>query len=115
MYDLLSILAGLVLGVGILVLIARFLEHRAKTEGPLFTKPPSAIARVVALVLAALLAAAFVSEATLVGRYHIVFPILALALAGYGFGVHSMVASIQRATDVRRQAPESPKNVPPDV
>ena len=52
MYDLLSILAGLVLGVGVLVLIARFLEHRAKTEGPLFTKPPSAIARVVALVLA---------------------------------------------------------------
>ena len=43
------------------------------------------------------------------GRYHIVFPILALALAGYGFGVHSMVASIQRATDVRRHARSRPR------
>jgi hypothetical protein len=99
MYDLLAIVAGLALGIGFLVLVASLLERRARSQGPLFTRPPTAIGRVFSIAFALFFAGAFVAELLFADRYHVVFPILAIALFAYGVGAYRFLVGIQRTTD----------------
>jgi drug/metabolite transporter (DMT)-like permease len=50
MVDPVAILAVLVIGIGFIIVVARFLESRANAQGPLFTKPPNQVTWVVALL-----------------------------------------------------------------
>jgi hypothetical protein len=99
MYDLFAILAGLILGIGLLVFVARALERRANSEGPLFTQPPSARSQVGSLILGLIFVGVFLAEAVFQDRYHVVFPILSLALFAYAIGAYQLLSRIQRETD----------------
>ncbi len=74
------------------------LERRLKTHGALFTEratsaPPSW--RLLALLLGFLFAGLFVMELISSSEIHIWFPILAIALIGYGIGLGGLLNRIQ--------------------
>jgi hypothetical protein len=99
MYDVLAIVAGLALGIGFLVIVAGALERRARSQGPLFTRPPTPAGRVAAILFALIFGGAFLAELSFMERYHVVFPILAIALLAYALGAFKVLSSIQGATD----------------
>lgn len=81
------------------MLIARWLEHRAKERGPLFAQPPTRRTRIIAIAVALLFSDAFITEAFLVGSYHVVFSIIALGLSAYALGANWLIKGIQHETD----------------
>jgi hypothetical protein len=71
------------------------MERRSKTKGALFTGPATPRMRLLALLLGIVFASLFVVELTSSNVIHFIFPILAIALVGYGLGVGALLRSVQ--------------------
>jgi O-antigen ligase len=98
MYDLMGIIAGLSIGIGFLVIVARILENRAKAHGSLFTQPPTPRGRIGSVFLALLFGGMFLAELLFQDSYHVVFPILSLALFFYALGATKFLSNLQSET-----------------
>jgi hypothetical protein len=98
MYDLMAIIAGCIIGIGFLVIVARILENRAKAKGSLFTQPPTTLGRIGSVLLALLFGGLFLAEILFKDTYHVIFPILSFALFIYAFGATKFLSNLQRGT-----------------
>ena len=91
---LLAIAVVIVFIVGPFWLIRR-MEKRAVQKGSLFTGKPTRGMRILAIVLGVLFAGIFILEILNSSAIHIWFPILALALLGYGLGAGQLLSRFQ--------------------
>ena len=96
MYDIITIVLGLIIMFAIVGGVAYFLENRAKKKGNLFTQPASLTSRIVAFLLGLIFAGSFVVEILYTDRFHVVIPILAVLLIAYSLGFNRLIATIQK-------------------
>jgi hypothetical protein len=96
MYDLITILLG-ILGMFVIVGgIAYWLQNRAAKQGNLFTQPASRPQRVLAFMLGLVFAAVFVFEISSYDKFHVVMPLLAVLLFAYSLGFNRLIKIVQR-------------------
>jgi hypothetical protein len=108
MYDLITILAVVSLGIALLVYVGKTLERRAKAQGPLFTQKPSSRNRIGAFIVGFLFGGIFLAELFFSNQYHFFFPIISVAAFAYAFGAYKLLYGIQKNTD-EDQKPGVPK------
>jgi hypothetical protein len=78
-----------------LVVVMSLMERRVKTDGALFTGQASPTMRLLALLLGFILGGIFLLELTSSEEIHLLFPILAIALLGYGLGAGRLLKRLQ--------------------
>ncbi len=71
------------------------MDKRAAKKGALFTGPATREMRTLAIVLGVVFAGLFMMEITSSESIHLLFPILALALIGYGLGAGQQLRKLQ--------------------
>ena len=103
---LLGIALVIVFIVGPFWLIRR-MDKRAAQKGPLFTGKPTRGMRVLAIVLGILFAGLFFMEIINSSAIHIWFPILALALLGYGLGAGQLLSRFQNQEGNAHSIPDN--------
>jgi len=106
----------LTLTIGIFLVmigLVYLLERRTKKRGPLFTGPATRGTRLLALILGLLFAGIFIFEWLSSSEIIIWFPIIALALLGYGFGADGWLAKLQgKASDGGKSGQARPDAAP---
>jgi drug/metabolite transporter (DMT)-like permease len=96
MYEVITIVLGLV-GMFIIVGgIAYFLQNRAKKQGNLFTQPASPGTRIVAFISGLIFAVFFLLEILFEDRFHFVMPFLAILLFAYSLGFNRFIEAVQK-------------------
>ncbi len=75
--------------------LIRKMDKRVQKKGALFTGQATRGMRMLAILLGILFAGIFIIEITTSQIIHFVFPILALALIGYGLGVGQLLGKLQ--------------------
>jgi hypothetical protein len=80
--------------IGPFWLIYKIKKHVAK-KGPLFTGQSTFGTRMLAIILGILFAGLFAMEFLFSKSFHAMFPVLALALLGYGFGIEQLLNEFQ--------------------
>jgi hypothetical protein len=93
--NILSVIVGIAFGVGLLVLVASFLERRAKKGGNLFSKPPTKSTRILAVVFALFFIAVTFAEIYFTNAITFIFPLISIALFVYAFWGHRFLSSKQ--------------------
>jgi phosphatidylglycerophosphate synthase len=96
MYEIMTILLGL---IGMFVIvggIAYFLQNRAKKEGNLFTQPATLKTRITAFIFGMIFTGFFLLEILYEDRFHIVMPLLAVFLFAYALGFNRIIESFQK-------------------
>jgi len=96
MYDLITIILGL---VGMFVIvggIAYVLQNRAKKKGNLFTQPASSMTRIVAFIFGLIFAGFFLLEILYEDRFHVIMPFLAILLFAYSVGFNRFIEIVQK-------------------
>jgi uncharacterized membrane protein AbrB (regulator of aidB expression) len=89
----------LVVFVGIVV----YLDRRSKSKGSLFTGKPTMGMRILALLLGIVCGGVFVVELLASERFHLIFPILAIAGIAYGLGATALLKGLQQASGEEQQ------------
>ncbi len=75
--------------------LIRKMDKRVQKKGALFTGQATRSMRMLAIVLGILFAGIFIMEITTSQIIHFVFPVLALALIGYGLGAGQLLGKLQ--------------------
>lgn len=89
------------------------MDKNARTKGALFTGQPTRWMKALAIGLGIVFAGLFVMELLSSDALHIVFPILAVALIGYGLGAGQLLSKLQRgheSTDTLHDKTKRPKS-----
>lgn len=97
----------LTIGIFLVVMgLIYFMERRVKNNGALFTGKPTRGMRVMAILLGLLFVAISLVELTSSDAVTIWFPIIAVALLGYGFGADQLLGKLQRPSRNREKSPD---------
>ena len=96
MYEVMTIVLGIVSMFAVVGVIAYFLQNRAQRKGNLFTQPPNLKTKIIAFILAIVFGSLFILEILYEDRFHIVFPILAVMLFIYSVGYGRFLEAIQK-------------------
>jgi len=105
MNDLVMILIVLAGGFVLVGGVAYLFERRAKTKGSLFTAAASPLLRILALLLGLLFAGFSVLEVISMNRFHIILPVLAIALIAYSLGSGYLLKSLQHSAKTSSEKP----------
>jgi cell division protein FtsW (lipid II flippase) len=108
MDETLLVVLVVVLSIIGLVVIASALDRNSKKHGNLFTTPPSLTMRILAIFLGLLFAGMFVLEVTSSNYFHVLPPILSVAMFAYAIGFNKLIVGIQNIRKPRRDN-EPPK------
>ena len=76
------------------------MDKRAAKKGALFTGPATREMRLLAIVLGVVFAGLFIMEIVSSPTIHLLFPILALALIGYGLGTGQPLRKLQNRREI---------------
>ncbi len=106
MTDLLQSILLVIIFIAVPFWLIHKMDKRATQKGALFTGPATREMRVLAIVLGVVFAGLFIMEIIASSTIHLLFPILALALIGYGLGADPQLRKLQR----REQNTLSPIN-----
>ncbi len=106
MTDLLQSILLVIIFIAVPFWLIHKMDKRATQKGALFTGPATREMRVLAIVLGVVFAGLFIMEIIASSTIHLLFPILALALIGYGLGAEPQLRKLQR----REQNTLSPIN-----
>ncbi len=71
------------------------MDKRAAKKGALFTGPATREMRLLAIVLGVVFAGLFINDLISSPTIHLLFPLLALALVGYGLGADQLLLKLQ--------------------
>ena len=95
-YALITIILVLLGAFAVVGGVAYFLQSRAKREGNLFTKPASPSSRIFAFLTGILFGGFFLMEISLVGKSHLILPVLSVLLLIYSMGGYRLIESLQK-------------------
>lgn len=96
MYEIITVLLGLLGMFAVVGGIAYFLQNRAKKIGNLFTQPISRFSRILAFIFALVFAGVFLIEFGYSDRYHVILPFISFFLLAYSLGFNRFVEAIQK-------------------
>lgn len=87
---------GVIVVLGILFGVAWALDRRSKTQGNLFSGPPTRTMRIIAFLLGLIFGGIFIGELLGSERIHLLPPIIAIAAFGYSFGAEKLMRRLQK-------------------
>ena len=95
MYDLLSVISWIALGIGVIVLVARYLDNRTRSKGALFSKLPSRKSRAGAFFLGMFFLGISIYQFGYTNQYSLIFPSITILLFAYSFNISNRLVELQ--------------------
>ena len=103
----------LTIGAFILFVVGPFLliyamDRRKKKKGPLFSGKPTRGLKILAVIIGLLFACVSLYEYFFTYEIQLIFPILAIALIGYGFGATDLLTGAQNRKEPTQASTDQP-------